>query len=58
VYIVELKYTKGNGYEDLDQEEKDAMDELFEACERDWKKFVNEPKWMVDALNEKAKAIT
>jgi predicted acylesterase/phospholipase RssA len=53
VYLTELRCTPDNGYEELSAEVKKAIQEVWDQCMTDWKKFKGDPMFLVNHLNKK-----
>ena len=49
VYLTEFIHTPDNGYAEF--EDKAAIEELFETCLADWKKFKDDPMFLVNEMS-------
>jgi hypothetical protein len=57
-YIESLMYTPENGYNELDDTMKNTLKEMHEKCLQDWKRFKDEPLFLLKEMKEQRKPIS
>ena len=52
IYLTRIRFTPNNGYDQLSDAVKKSIDESYDQCLHDWKRFQDEPDFVFDQLEE------